>query len=205
MFMFLASNSVIAPRVTGKIIKGVMRLKCLLRYFLLVGLFVINSGLHAEAPQAGSGSENQSFSDKINNLKQQVLELNRDLFILEEELLFPVNTQINVFVSIDVGYLFKLDSVQLKIDDKVVSNYLYTEREIEALQRGGVQRLYIGNMTTGEHELTAIFIGKGPSDRDYKRASTISVTKTDEAQFVELKIKANASKEQPGFSIKVWE
>jgi hypothetical protein len=93
----------------------------------------------------------------------------------------------------------------LKIDDKVVSNYLYTEREIQALQRGGVQRLYVGNMTTGEHELTAFFIGKGPSDRDYKRASTISVTKTDEAQFVELKIKANASKEQPGFSIKVWE
>ena len=180
-------------------------MKCLLRYFLVVSLFVINPGLHAETPQADSGSENQSFSEKINNLKQQVLELNRDLFILEEELLFPVNTQINVFVSIDVGYLFELDSVQLKIDDKVVSNYLYTEREIQALQRGGVQRLYVGNMTTGEHELTAFFIGKGPSNRDYKRASTISVTKTDEAQFVELKIKANVSEEQPGFSIKVWE
>lgn len=180
-------------------------MKCLLRYFLVVSLLAISSGLHAEKPQADSGSEDQSFSGKINNLKQQVLELNRDLFILEEELLFPVNTQINVFVSIDVGYLFELDSVRLKIDDKVVSNYLYTEREIQALQRGGVQRLYVGNLTTGEHELTAFFIGKGPSDRDYKRASTISITKTDEAQFVELKIIANASKEQPGFSIKVWE
>jgi hypothetical protein len=185
--------------------KGVKALKCLLRYFLMVSLFAASSGLHAEATEAGSGAENQSFSDKINNLKQQVIELNRDLFILEEELLFPVNTQINVFVSIDAGYLFELDSVRLKIDDKVVSNYLYTEREIQALQRGGVQRLYVGNLTTGEHELTAFFIGKGPSDRDYKRASTVSITKTDEAQFVELKIVANASKEQPGFSIKVWE
>lgn len=180
-------------------------MKRLLRYFLVVSLLAICSGLHAESPKADSGPENQSFSDKINNLKQQVLELNRDLFILEEELLFPVNTQINVFVSIDVGYLFELDSVRLKIDDKVVSNYLYTEREIQALHRGGVQRLYVGNLTTGEHELTAFFIGKGPSDRDYKRASTISITKSDEAQFVELKIIANASKEQPGFSIKVWE
>jgi len=182
-----------------------MRLKGLLRVFLVLSMFAINSGLYAEVSQTDSGTENQSFSDKVNNLKQQVLELNRDLFILEEELLFPVNTQINVFVSIDVGYLFELDSVRLKIDDKVVSNYLYTEREIQALQRGGVQRLYVGNLTTGEHELTAFFIGKGPSARDYKRASTVTITKTDEAQFVELKIKANVSKEQPGFSIKVWE
>ncbi len=203
--MFLASNLAIVTRFTGKIFKGVMRLKWLLRVFLVLSMFAINPGLYAETPQADSGAENQSFSDKVNNLKQQVLELNRDLFILEEELLFPVNTQINVFVSIDVGYLFELDSVRLKIDDKVVSNYLYTEREIQALQRGGVQRLYVGNLTTGEHELTAFFIGKGPSARDYKRASTVTITKTDEAQFVELKIKANVSKEQPGFSIKVWE
>lgn len=175
------------------------------RFFLMTALLAISTVLHAEVPQADAASENQSFADKINTLKQQVLELNRDLFILEEELLFPVNTQISVFISIDAGYLFELDSVKLKIDDKVVSNYLYTEREIQALHRGGVQRLYIGNMTTGEHELTAVFIGKGPSSRDYKRASTILITKTDEAQFVELKIKANASKEQPRFWIKVWE
>jgi hypothetical protein len=186
----------------------VTRLKTLVRYVLAASLLVLNLGLHAEGPQGisgDSGAKNQSFSDEVSNLKEQVLKLNRDLFILEEDLLFPINTQINVFISIDAGYLFELDSVQLKIDDKVVSNYLYTEREIQALHRGGVQRLYVGNMTTGKHELVAIFIGKGPSDRDYKRASTISITKSDEAQFVELKIKANVSKEQPGFLIKVWE
>ncbi|MDH5611419.1 MAG: AraC family transcriptional regulator [Gammaproteobacteria bacterium] len=180
-------------------------MKCLVRTILIMIFIVINSGLHAETPQNEVVIENQSFTDKVNNLKKQVLELNRDLFILEEELLFPVNTQINVFISIDAGFLFKLDSVQLKIDDKVVSNYLYTEREIQALHRGGIQRLYVGNMVTGEHELTAVFIGKGPLSRDYKRASTIKINKTDEAKFVELKITANTSKEQPDFSIKVWE
>jgi len=182
-----------------------MRLKGLFKYFLVSGLLVISQGLHAEEAQEGSVSENQSFSSKVNTLKEQVLELNRDLFILEEELLFPVNTQIKVFISIDAGYMFKLDSVKLKIDDKVVSNYLYTEREIQALHRGGVQQLYIGNLTTGEHELVAFFIGKGPSGRDFKRASTIKIIKTEEAQFAELKIKADASREQPGFVIKVWE
>lgn len=180
-------------------------MKWFIRYLLVVSLLVINTGLQAESSQAELTPGNQTFTDKINNLKEQVLELNRDLFILEEELLFPVNTQINVFISIDAGYLFELDSVRLKIDDKVVSNYLYTEREVKALHRGGVQRLYLGNLTTGEHELVAVFIGKGPSARDYKRASTISINKTDEAQFVELKIKADVTKEQPDFSIKVWE
>lgn len=180
-------------------------MKRFIRYLLVLSLLAINAGLHAATPQSDVSSENKTFADKINNLKEQVLELNRDLFILEEELLFPVNTQINVFVSIDTGLLFELDSVQLKIDDKIVSNYLYTQRELQALHRGGVHRLYIGNLTTGEHELTATFIGKGPSARDYKRASTISITKSDEAQFVELKINADVSKEQPEFLIKVWE
>lgn len=188
-----------------KLTKGATRLRWFVRFLLVACLFAINTGLYAQSPEDDLAPQNQSVTDKINSLKEQVLELNRDLFILEEELLFPVNTQIKVFLSIDAGYLFELDSVRLKIDDKVVSNYLYTEREVKALHRGGVQQLYVGNMTTGEHELTAIFIGKGPSTRDYKRASTISITKTDEAKFVELTINANVSKEQPEFSIKVWE
>ena len=147
----------------------------------------------------------QDINTNIQDLKNEVLELNRDLFVLEEDLLFSANTQINVFLSMDAGKLFNLDSVQLKIDDKIVSNYLYTEREINALRRGGVQRLYIGNLTSGEHEITATFVGQGPSKRDYKRAATQKIDKTSEAQFVELKIIDDSTKEQPDFAIKVWE
>ena len=147
----------------------------------------------------------ETIHQNIENLKNEVIELNRDLFVLEEELLFSANTQISVFLSIDVGELFKLDSVQLKLDDKIVSNYLYTEREVKALKRGGVQRLYIGNLTSGEHELTAFFIGKGPNDRDYKRGATKKINKTDYAKYIELKIVGNSGKEQPDFEVKVWE
>jgi len=180
-------------------------LKRLFSFLLVASLLAVNPATYAEVAAVDTNADGRSFADKISDLKVQVLELNRDLFILEEELLFPVNTQINVFISIDAGFLFELDSVRLKIDDKVVSNYLYTEREIQALHRGGVQRLYVGNLTTGGHELTAFFVGKGPSGRDFKRASSITIDKTDEAQFIELKIRANISKEQPGFFIKVWE
>jgi hypothetical protein len=138
-------------------------------------------------------------------LKDEVLDLNRELFMLEEELLFPANTQVAVFVSMDVGQFFALDSVQLKIDDKPISNYLYTEREVRALLRGGVHRLYLGNLKTGEHELTAVFTGQGPHARDYRRGATLKVEKGVGAKFVELRISDRQSAQQPEFMVREWE
>jgi len=146
-----------------------------------------------------------SLDEEIQSLKKDVLALNRELFILEEELLYPANTQVAVFLSLDVGEFFELDAVQLKIDDKVVTNYLYTPRETAALIQGGVQRLYMGNLKAGEHELVAIFTGTGPNGREYRRGANHVVNKSLGARFVELKIVDNESSEQPDFSIKEWE
>jgi len=172
--------------------------------YLLIGSVLLTTLTVASAAEKGINSQ-RALNNQIQGLKEQVLELNRDLFILEEDLLFPANTQFNVFLSMDAGQLFDLDSVQLKIDDKVVANHLYTEREIEALRRGGVQRLYIGNLASGEHELVAFFTGQGPSKRDYRRGTTVKIEKSTEPQYVELKIMDNATKEQPDFNVKVWE
>ena len=125
--------------------------------------------------------------------------------VLEEELLFPANTQLAVFVSMDVGKMFVLDSVQIKIDDKQVASYLYTPLEVQALHRGGVQRLYLGNLRTGEHELVAYFTGGGPHARDYKRGATIKFTKDTQAKYVELRIRDSMAKLQPEFDIKLWQ
>jgi hypothetical protein len=167
------------------------------------------SGLPVQAGEGGSGKAEHlpaaSLDGEIQSIKQEVLALNRELFMLEEELLFPSSTQLAVFLSLDVGEFFALDSVQLKVDDKVVTNYLYTEREVQALHRGGVQRLYMGNIKAGEHELVAIFTGKGPNGRDYRRGASHVVTKSLGPSFVELKIVDLESKEQPDFEIKEWE
>ncbi len=160
------------------------------------------------SPPAGELDENavdETLDASIEALKKEVLSLNRDLFILEEDLLFPANTQFSVFLSMNAGALFQLDSVQLKIDDKNIANHLYTERELAALRRGGVQRLYIGNLPTGEHEIVAIFTGVGPKGRDYRRGETIVIEKTAEPQFVEFVIEDDSRKEQPQFDVRVWE
>ena len=147
----------------------------------------------------------KTLDERVQALKKDVKALNRDLFILEEELLFPSSTQVAVFLSIDVGEFFRLDSVQLKIDDKVVANHLYTKRELGALKRGGVQRLYIGNVKSGEHELIATFRGPGPNNREYRRGTTMKFKKGSAAKFMELKIVDATKKLQPEFVVKEWE
>jgi hypothetical protein len=105
----------------------------------------------------------------------------------------------------DVGEYFELDSVNLKIDGKEVANYLYTERELGALLRGGVHRVHMGNLKVGEHELVAVFTGHGPNVREYRRGATMNFSKGIGAKYLELEITDRISKQQPEFAIKEWE
>ncbi len=162
----------------------------------------------ADAPAAASDAppaEFKTLDQEVQGLKKDVIDLNKDLFVLEEELLFPANTQVAVYISMDVGTFFALDSVTVKIDNKQVKNYLYTAREADALLKGGVQQIYLGNLKVGKHELVAFFTGKGPVERDYKRGATINFDKGVGAKYLELKITDKVPKHQPEFAIKDWE
>jgi hypothetical protein len=150
-------------------------------------------------------TDTRGLDQDIQGLKKDVVDLNRDLFVLEEELLFPANTQVAVFVSMDVGEFFALDTVTLKIDQKEVANYLYTPREVEALAKGGVHRVYLGNLKAGPHELVAFFSGRGPHERDYRRGATLKFEKGIGAKYLELKINDRQRRQQPEFEIKDWE
>jgi len=141
----------------------------------------------------------RALSEQTQDIKKQALELNRDLFSLEEELLFPANTQVAVFVSLDAGEFFALDAVQIKLDDKVVANYLYTPKQVDALRRGGVQRLYVGNVKGGKHELVAVLTGRGPHNRDYRRGATYTFEKADQPKYLELKIVDATSNYEPEY------
>ncbi len=163
------------------------------------------SSVAQDVHESASREEFKNLDRAVQTLKKEVLDLNRDLFLLEEELLFPANSQVAFFISMDVGAYFELDSVNIKIDGKEVANYLYTVREADALIRGGVHRVHMANLKTGEHELIAIFTGKGPHVRDYRRGATLSFTKGIGAKYVELEITDRVKKQQPEFIVKEWE
>jgi hypothetical protein len=162
------------------------------------------SGSSATA-SSQSGQQFRTLDEEVQDLKKLAVDLNRDLFLLEEELLFPANTQVAIFVSMDVGEFFGLDSVEIQLDKKDVTNYLYTAREVDALIRGGVQRVHIGNIKAGEHELVAVFTGEGTHARDYRRGTSLVFEKGIGPKYIELTISDRENKLQPEFVVKEWE
>jgi hypothetical protein len=188
-----------------------------LAFLAIVAMAVTHVATAAEGPSAAapepatdasapvSAPDTRALDEEIQSIKKDVVDLNRDLFVLEEELLFPANTQVAVFLSMDVGEFFALDTVELRVDDKQVSKYLYTPREAEALLKGGVQRLYLGNLRVGKHELVALFTGKGPNGQDYSRGAQLKFEKSVGAKYLELKISDRQRKRQPEFEIRDWE
>ena len=152
-----------------------------------------------------SGTDDGAVALSVEELKKQVIRLNRDLFILEEDLLYPASTQFAVFLSLDTGEFLKLDSVKLKVNDEIVAAHLYTERQAKALQRGGMQRLHIGNLKTGEHEVTVFVEGIGPDNRAYKQAATYQLQKDTDTAALEVRIRDRSSDYQPEVAIVEWE
>ena len=145
-----------------------------------------------------------ALSMELQELKQSVIALNKNLRVLEEDLLFPANTQVNVFLSLDVGRYFTLETVKLKLDGKIVASHNYDEKELVALARGGVHKLHMVNLSVGDHELSAFFTGLGPSGREYKRGTTLKIKKESGPKYVELKIADSTLKLQPEFSVEQW-
>ena len=153
----------------------------------------------AQQPPRVDARQPPSLDVQMEDIKLSLVKLKRDLVVLEEDLLYPASSQVAVFLSMDLGEFFALDAVTLKLNGKEVSHYLYTDKQVDALFRGGVQRLFVGNVRQGNNRLTAFFTGRGPSGRDYRRAATVEFDNTFEPSFVELKITDSTAKYQPEF------
>ncbi|MEM9622318.1 MAG: AraC family transcriptional regulator [Pseudomonadota bacterium] len=152
----------------------------------------------AETPQAAI-SVPVKPDEEMEDVKKALVKLKRDLVVLEEDLLFPASSQVSVFLSMDIGKFFQLDAVTLKLNGKEVAHHLYTEKQVDALHRGGVQKLFVGNVKQGNNRVTAFFTGLGPNGRDFRRATTVEFEKGFEPTFIELAISDETEDYQPDF------
>ncbi len=171
---------------------GRVRISVFLLAFVSVGL----AG-DVDISGAPKPSTPQTLDDKIQSLKLQTIDLNRDLGIIEEELLFPAATQVAVFVFLDAGTPFKLESAQLKLDGRAVASHRYSEGEAQAVARGGAHRLYLGNVANGKHELIVVFAGKDAGGGDYRRGATLRIQKIEGPKYIELHIRSDVTIQQP--------
>ncbi len=128
----------------------------------------------------------KGLDEQVQDIKQDVLGISSELTQLEEKLLYPSNTQVSVFVSFDEGASFRLDSIQIKIDGKEVSSHIYTFKELEALQSGGVQRLYTGNVRAGEHTLDVSMVSKASGSGATAQVASHKFTKSVKPELIEM-------------------
>jgi hypothetical protein len=135
--------------------------------------------------------EMRSLDEQVQEIKTDVLTIARDLSLLEERLLYPSNTQLAVFVEMDPQDDVRLDAVSIEIDGEPVAHYIYSFKELEALQKGGVQRVYTGNVATGSHDIVVAVNGKLANGRDFSSSETFSFSKAVEPKLIGITIVEN--------------
>lgn len=131
----------------------------------------------AAAPPRLSAEQVKGLDEQVQEIKADVLSIAAQLSRLEEKLLYPSDTQVALFVSVAGEEKFRLDSVSVELDGKEVAHHLYTYNEIEALRKGGVQRIHVGNAMTGEHPLHVTVTGKSEGGADFRREESFKVAK----------------------------
>jgi hypothetical protein len=133
------------------------------------------------------------LDEQVQEIKSDVLGIAAELSLLEERLLFPSNTQVAVFVSLAEGEAFRLDSVKIEIDGAPVAHHIYSFNELEALKKGGVQRIYTGNVRSGEHQLGVSISGKLPSGADVFDSQSFEFRKDIEPKLIGITLAGNDS------------
>jgi hypothetical protein len=130
----------------------------------------------------------KGLDEQVQEIKSDVLSIDAELRRLEEKLLYPSNTHVALFVGLaqgeNKGESIRLDAVQIQLDGKLVAHYIYSFKELEALQRGGVQRIYTGNIATGQHQLEVSVIGKLDGGKDYAQTERFTIDKGVEPKLV---------------------
>lgn len=138
--------------------------------------------------QVASKEQVKGLDEQVQEIKGDALSISAELAKLEEKLLYPSNTEVSLFVSLKTGETFRLDSVDIQVDGKPVTHYLYTLKELEALRKGGVQKIYTGNFRTGDHELDVQVSGKTSGGADFKRSGHFTMSKDVAPKIVEVSL-----------------
>lgn len=141
---------------------------------------------------------------EIQAIKEEILDINREILQLEEMLLYPNGQQVVVLVSVDNDAPVKPGSISLWLDGKSVSHHTYTGTEVAALQEGGVHRLYTGRLIDGEHTLEVSVAGKQNGGRDFQHRRSVVITKKPGQKYLEVNLRQDEDPSEPGLSIREW-
>jgi len=158
----------------------------------LFALFLCVGSIHGWAQQ-NDQQQMRGLDEQVQQIKSDVLSISAELNQLEEKLLYPSGTQVAIFIALAKGDQMRLDAVRLQIDGQLVAHYIYSFKELDALRKGGVQRIYVGNVATGDHKLEVLVDGKLESGADFSHTERFTFRKEEKPKLVGLTVAGSGS------------
>jgi hypothetical protein len=143
--------------------------------------------------QQNNQQQMRGLDEQVQQIKSDVLGIAAELNQLEEKLLYPSGTQVAIFVALAKGDQMRLDAVRLQIDGQLVAHYIYSFKELEALRKGGVQRIYVGNVAVGDHKLEVLVDGKLEGGADFNRTEQFNIHKEAKPKLLGLTVSGSGS------------
>lgn len=147
--------------------------------------------------QQGDLQQMRGLDEQVQEIKSDVLSIAEELSRLEEKLLYPSGTQVAIFIALARDEQMRLDAVRLQIDGQLVAHHIYSAKELEALRKGGVQRIYVGNVATGDHQLEVLVDGKLEGGEDFSRTERFAFRKEVKPRLIGLTLAAPGSGNTP--------
>jgi hypothetical protein len=154
-------------------------------------------GAHGWAQQQDDQQQMRGLDEQVQEIKSEVLGIAEELSRLEEKLLYPSGTQVAIFVALADGERMRLDAVRLQIDGQLVAHYIYSAKELEALRKGGVQRIYVGNVATGNHQLEVLVDAKLEDGKEFSHTQSFGFRKEVKPALVGLTLAGSGSGNTP--------
>jgi hypothetical protein len=171
------------------------------RAFIFALLLCLGS-VHGWAQQ-NDQQQMRDLDEQVQKIKSDILNISEELSRLEEKLLYPSGTQVAIFIALAKGDQMRLDAVRLQVDGQLVAHHIYSFKELEALRKGGVQRIYVGNVATGDHQLEVLVDGKLEGGTDFSRTERFTFRKEVKPKLVGLTLAGPRSGNTP-ISLGEW-
>lgn len=171
----------------------------MVRFFSVIAAVLLVGIVTGTQAEEITKEQIKGLDEQVQDIKKDVLAISTELNLLEEKLLYPSNTQVSLFVSLTTDSGFRLDAVEIQLDGKPVAHHIYSFKELEALRSGGIQRIYTGNIRTGEHELTVAYLGQTSLGNDYRKTQSYRFKKGVGPGMVEISLAGTG-----GIEFKDW-
>jgi hypothetical protein len=158
---------------------------------------ICQGGIAAEAESSAA----TAVEAEVTKIAADVAALQRDVKSIEEDMLFPASSRLVVFVGAEPNLVGRVQSVSLAIDGRVVTEFMYTNADQLALERGGAHRLYVGNAAPGTVRVSATFRGERADGKPYERSAELALEKAFESGVVEFKLLARSTRGEPDIAV----